>query len=133
VPLIGVETQTARYTKGMPGHLPAWLHPPPFAYESTGVETRFTNGRDPEPRSRGVFAFHRPETLADWLPDGSGVSAETRWGEGSSVQDSPRASIFLSRVRTMPPLVTHACDAANRPWHRALSCVGARASRFDAG
>ncbi len=36
-------------------------------YESTGVETRFTNRLDPEPRSRRVFSFHRPETFARWL------------------------------------------------------------------
>ena len=41
--------------------------PLPFLYESTGVETRFTNWLDPEPRSRQVFTFHRPETLAAWL------------------------------------------------------------------
>ena len=41
--------------------------PLPFAYESSGVETRFTNGLEPEPRSHPVYAFHRPETLAEWL------------------------------------------------------------------
>jgi type I restriction enzyme R subunit len=40
--------------------------PLPYVYESTGVVTRFTNGRDPNPRSREVFNFHRPETLAAW-------------------------------------------------------------------
>ncbi len=39
----------------------------PFVYESTGVITRFTDGRDPRPRSREVFTFHRPETMAEWL------------------------------------------------------------------
>jgi type I restriction enzyme, R subunit len=38
----------------------------PFVYESTGTITRFTNGRDPKPRSREVFTFHRPETLSAW-------------------------------------------------------------------
>ncbi|WP_419917706.1 DEAD/DEAH box helicase family protein [Candidatus Poriferisocius sp.] len=38
----------------------------PFLYESTGQITRFTNGRDPKPRSREVFTFHRPETLNGW-------------------------------------------------------------------
>lgn len=41
--------------------------PLPFVYESTGVITRFTDGRDPKPRSREVFNFHRPETMAEWL------------------------------------------------------------------
>ena len=39
----------------------------PFIYESTGVITRFTDGRDPKPRSREVFTFHRPETIVEWL------------------------------------------------------------------
>ncbi|TNE84132.1 MAG: DEAD/DEAH box helicase [Gammaproteobacteria bacterium] len=37
-----------------------------FVYESTGIITRFTDGSDPAPRSREVFNFHRPETLAKW-------------------------------------------------------------------
>ena len=37
--------------------------PLPFVYESTGVLTRFTDTRDPKPRSRPVFSFFRPETL----------------------------------------------------------------------
>lgn len=40
--------------------------PLPFVYESTGTVTRFTNGRDPKPRSREVFTFHKPETLGQW-------------------------------------------------------------------
>lgn len=41
--------------------------PLPFVYESTGIVTRFTDGRDPKPRSREVFAFHRPDTMLEWL------------------------------------------------------------------
>jgi len=47
-----------------------WVNNPTalrFVYESTGVIARFTDGRDPAPRSREVFNFHRPETLAEWL------------------------------------------------------------------
>jgi type I restriction enzyme, R subunit len=43
--------------------------PLPFLYESTAVVTRFTDGRDPSPRSREVFTFHRPETLKAWRND----------------------------------------------------------------
>jgi type I site-specific restriction endonuclease len=52
------------------------VYPLPFLYESTGTETRFTNGYDPEARSRRVFTFHRPETLAEWsrqITDNPGV------------------------------------------------------------
>jgi type I restriction enzyme R subunit len=45
--LTGVETQSERYAKGLPDALPAWRKPLPFAYQSTGVETSFTNGLDP--------------------------------------------------------------------------------------
>lgn len=35
----------------------------PFQYESTGTETFFTDGRDPVPKQREIFNFHKPETL----------------------------------------------------------------------
>ena len=41
--------------------------PLPFVYESTGVVTRFTNSRDPKPRGRNIFSFHKPSTIAEWL------------------------------------------------------------------
>ena len=61
--LQGVSTQSRNYTEGLEKWVPAWRRPLPFAYESTGVETQFTNGRDPEPRSREIVTFHRPEEL----------------------------------------------------------------------
>ena len=67
--LTGVEIQSDKYTKGLPKNLPSWHNPLPFTYQSTGVETRFTNNLDPTPRSRPVFAFHKPGTLAAWLED----------------------------------------------------------------
>jgi type I restriction enzyme, R subunit len=39
----------------------------PFAYLSTGEVTSITDFRDPKPRARNIFSFHRPETLRDWL------------------------------------------------------------------
>jgi type I restriction enzyme R subunit len=39
----------------------------PFAYESTGEITHFTDFRDPKPRSRNVFTFDRPETFSEWI------------------------------------------------------------------
>ncbi|MGC9950030.1 MAG: type I restriction endonuclease [Bryobacteraceae bacterium] len=66
-PLTEVEVQTARYSEGLPWDLPALRRPLPFLYESTGVETRFTNLLDPDARSRPVFGFHRPETLIAWI------------------------------------------------------------------
>ena len=42
----------------------------PFIYESTGTITRFTDFRDPKPRGRNIFSFHKPETIADWIKKG---------------------------------------------------------------
>jgi type I restriction enzyme R subunit len=89
--LTGVEWQSAKYTAGLPENVPALTRPLPFAYESTGVETRFTNAFDPEPASRQVFWFHRPETLARWVRD---------WSEWGGVE---RAT-FRQRLRGLPPL-----------------------------
>ena len=61
--LEGVVVQSERYTEGLPKEVPAWRRPLPFAYESTGEVTQFTNGLDPDPRSRETFTFHRPEEL----------------------------------------------------------------------
>jgi type I restriction enzyme R subunit len=94
--LTGVESQSSRYAAGLPAALPAWRRPLPFLYESTGVETHFTNGLDPEPRARPVFAFHRPELLADWLRYDLSASP-------AGVAEPP--STFLSRVRKLPPLI----------------------------
>jgi type I restriction enzyme R subunit len=49
--------------------------PLPFLYESTGIITRFTDARDPRPRSREVFSFHRPETIKEWLAQGASLRA----------------------------------------------------------
>ena len=98
VPLKGVEVQSGRYAQGLPTALPAWRRPLPFLFESTGVETQFTNGLDPQPRSRRVFAFFRPELLAQWLaylPLAHGPNA---------VNEEP--GTFLARMREMPQLVT---------------------------
>ncbi len=61
--LTGVETQSAKYSAGLPPGLPYYRLPLPFAYESTGTVTQFTNFLDPYPRSLEVFTFHRPEEL----------------------------------------------------------------------
>lgn len=62
-----VAQQTADYAVNLPDFLATDRGSLPFLYESTGVETLFRDARDPEPKSRRVFAFHRPETLAEWI------------------------------------------------------------------
>jgi type I restriction enzyme R subunit len=41
----------------------------PFCYISTGEVTKHWDLRDPKPRAREVFSFHRPETLQEWLKE----------------------------------------------------------------
>ena len=82
--LLGVAEQSAKYLVGT-ANLPNIQGPLRFAYESTGIETNFRDEADPHPRSRRVFAFHRPETLAEWLAEPQTLRA---------------------RLQTMPPLIT---------------------------
>jgi type I restriction enzyme, R subunit len=63
--LIVVEEQSGDYAQSKLKYLDN--DPLPFVYESTGEITRFTDYRDPRPRSRTVFTFHRPETFREWL------------------------------------------------------------------
>jgi type I restriction enzyme R subunit len=76
--LTGVEAQAEKYGRGVVTTPLLPDVPLPFLYESTGVETFFTNGLDPEPRSRRTFAFHRPETLAHWAGETRSVRARLR-------------------------------------------------------
>jgi hypothetical protein len=64
-----------------------------FRYATTGTETYFVNRIDPSARSREVFTFHRPETLAAWM----------RYAD-----EHPDAPTFRAALRTsMPLLETH--------------------------
>ena len=83
--LSGVSTQTENYCQGLPSKVPCFQDPLAFAYESTGAETYFRDNRDPEPCSRRVFAFHKPETMAEWYE---------------------QETTLRARLRTMPPLLT---------------------------
>src|SRR6266508_1548497 len=99
--LTGVEPQSEKYSLGLPDNLPAWYRPLPFLYESTGTETTFTNRFDPEPRSRGLFNFHRPETIASWL------AAEPLWLPVVGGKPDPRSlvpSTLRSKLRAMPAI-----------------------------
>ncbi len=87
--LTEVEIQSSKYPTGLPGQVQSGFDRLPFAYQSTGVETRFTNGLDPDPRSRPVFTFHRPETVAAWID------------EHDADPDRPT---LRHRLRHMPPL-----------------------------
>ena len=73
VTLTGVAEQADDYMAALPAHLQSWAPNLLFDYESTGTETLFRDLRDPEPRSRHVFAFHRPEALFETLRKGSSL------------------------------------------------------------
>ena len=101
--LTGVEPQSDKYSTGLPDNLPAHQRPLPFLYESTGAETQFTNGVDPDPRSRRVFSFYKPEELATWLGsthDGDSVAIHV----GEEPRDYQSSNNLRQRLQTMPPL-----------------------------
>src|SRR5260370_39631448 len=50
--LTGVETQSARYTTGLPAAMPKYRLPLPCAYDSTAIETQFTTTLELDHRSR---------------------------------------------------------------------------------
>ena len=123
--LTGVEIQSGRYAKGLPAALPAWRRPLPFLYESTGVETHFTNGLDHDAKARNVFAFHRPEMLAEWI---SPLASETVIPPHpvipakAGIQPAAEAPVtFLTRVRSMPPLVTEWGD--HKLWPAQITAI----------
>lgn len=74
--LSGVAEQSEKYMSRLPDHLARWRDTLVFDYESTGEETIFRDMRDPHPRSRRVFAFHRPETLLEWLKSEASLRAQ---------------------------------------------------------
>ncbi len=94
--LTGVEWQSAMYAEGLrpeqqlqgtttvAGRLP-------FVFEASGTETHFTDGFDPIPRARKIFAFPRPDTLARILRD---------------AEADPQHPTWRAKVTTIPELDT---------------------------
>ncbi len=106
-PLTGVEVQAKRYSEGLPDHLDAPHAPLPFCYLSTGVVTKFSNNLDPHPRSRRIFQFHRPDTLAEWLRMDTldaWVKSVVPKGQEHVAADDTRPSTLRSRLQTLPPV-----------------------------
>jgi type I restriction enzyme R subunit len=83
--LSGVAEQSEKYIRSFPDNVIHFTLPLPFAYESTGAETFFRDERDPASRSRRVFAFHKPETLLQWVKEDETLRA---------------------RLQNFPPLIT---------------------------
>lgn len=106
--LSGFSEQAARYIADVPKHLVREEGQVRFEYVASGIELLFRDHADPDPASRRVFAFHRPETLDLWLKE---------------------TATLRARLHAMPPVVPdvlRACQidaisalersmAANRP------------------
>ena len=91
--LSGVEWQSAMYATGLPAE--AQLRAVsvdgrlPFVFEASGSETHFTNGYDPHSRSRRVFNFPKPGTLAQIIRD---------------AEADPENPTWRAKVQHLPPL-----------------------------
>ncbi|MEO7701895.1 MAG: DEAD/DEAH box helicase family protein [Opitutus sp.] len=81
------EDQTSGYAAAKLRYVQSTGVPLPFLYEATGVLSRFTDQRDPKPRSREVFSFHRPETLRQDLA--SAVPNQAPRSLRNRIQDLP--------------------------------------------
>src|SRR5213083_2209447 len=97
--LIGVEEQSGKYGKNLLDVYGKWREPLPFAYESTGVETQFTNQLDPSPKSQNVFAFHKPETLLDWVQ--SETQLNTRLAALPTTDQMPTTNLWSAQIEAI--------------------------------
>lgn len=81
--------QAARYATGLTRsqQLSAWRASLPFRYVADGNTVRFHNALDPAPRTREVFAVHRPETVARWIEE---------------AEADPQAPTLRARMRRLP-------------------------------
>jgi len=84
-----IAEQSQAYITGIPKNLLTVKEPLSFAYQNTSIETFFRDIRAPEPRLRRVFAFHKPQTLAEWLS---------------------QKETLRNRVRKLPPLINIFAD-----------------------
>lgn len=82
-PLSGVEWQSSKYAEGLPAEVRLKALTVdgrlPFVFEASGTELKFTNGFDPEPRSRRLFHFPKAATLARILRDAELNSESPTW------------------------------------------------------
>jgi type I restriction enzyme R subunit len=117
-PLLGVESQSDRYTEGFSKtarrrKLPYWRLPLPVHYMSTGKETYFANRLDPDHAPRHLFAFHRPETLIEVAKSGETLRQQLRqmpslnqeglWPNQVEAIEGLEKSFADGRLRTLIP------------------------------
>jgi len=115
--LTGVEIQSSKYTLGLPDGIPIYRKPLPFAYESTGAVTQFTNSLEPDFRSREVFTFHRPEELIRLAGLAKQVRANLR-----AMPELNTDRLWQAQIESVQNL--EASLAANRPRARIQMATG---------
>lgn len=69
----------------------------PFVYVSTGVVTKLTDFRDPKPRTKTVFSFHRPETRRAWLKKDKSLRASLHGPGGKRRGAKPTRTLAAER------------------------------------
>jgi type I restriction enzyme R subunit len=108
VTLSVVAEQSARYSTAKDFIPQRWADPLPFTYESTGIETNFRDLRDPDSRSRPVFAFHTPEHLLELVKQPDTLRARLR--QFPALDTAPLRDCQIEAVTQLERSL-----AANRP------------------
>ena len=144
-----VEAQTERYATA---NL-KWRQdntPLRFLFEATGQIIRFTDNADPAPRSREVFHFFKPETLATWLaaaplPGGAASTLRSRLTNQlpalpehdlRDCQTSAVTGLEKSLARALPRALVHMATGAGKTFtaitsvYRLLKFGGAKRILF---
>ncbi|HRX54100.1 MAG TPA: DEAD/DEAH box helicase family protein, partial [Verrucomicrobiales bacterium] len=106
--LSGVAEQSQRYTAAKNWIPQRWADPLPFTYESTGIETNFRDQRDPDSRSRPVFAFHTPGHLLELVQQPDTLRARLR--QFPELNTAPLRDCQIDAVTSLEKSL-----AANRP------------------
>jgi type I restriction enzyme R subunit len=106
--LSGVAEQSQRYTAAKKWIPQRWADPLPFTYESTGIETNFRDQRDPDSRSRPVFAFHTPGHLLELVQQPDTLRARLR--QFPELNTAPLRECQIDAVTSLEKSL-----AANRP------------------
>ncbi|MFE6871337.1 DEAD/DEAH box helicase family protein [Kitasatospora sp. NPDC057692] len=103
------ERQADRYATGLTASqdLQAWKTPLSYRYVSDGGLVRFRDALDPDSRTRDVYSFHRPETLARWMRE---------------AEADPCAPTYRYRLRERLPVLDY----------RDVVTGGLRPAQFDA-
>ena len=111
-------TVVEEQTEGYAAAKLKWINkqqPLPFLYESTGIITRFTDTRDPKPRSREIFSFHRPETLKAWLEQPESLRAREQHLPPLNPHQLPAADLRLRECQEIAIANLETSFKADRP------------------